>query len=91
MGRPAYLVKKGEAERGTILLKLNRLEVGCEVWTQVRLIEGELGWMKALNAATVPEREADDYIARAISRDPDLWVVEIEDREGVNPFEGRQV
>ncbi len=90
-GAPAFLVRRGEAERGTIILKLNRLEAGCEVWTQVRLPEGDLGWMRALKGETVAEAEAAQYIDRAVSRDPDLWVVEIEDRAGENPFEGRQV
>ncbi len=90
-GLPAYLVRRGEADRGTILLKLNRLEAGCEIWTEVRMPEGDLGWMKALKGQAVSESEANDYVQRATGRDPDLWVVEIEDRAGINPFEGRKI
>ncbi len=85
-GTPAYLVRRGDATRGTLLVKMNLLEKGCEVWTQVRDMEGDLTWMKALKGQTVSNADADEYIARAAGRDPDLWVVEVEDRNGINPF-----
>ena len=82
------LVRRGEPERGTVLLKLNLLEAGCRVLTQARDLDGRLGWLIALDGRTVPETEADAYIDRAVNRDPDLWVIEIEDRTGRNPFDG---
>lgn len=85
---PAMLVRRGEPERGTVLLKLNLLEAGCRVLTQARDLDGRLGWLIALDGRTVPETEADAYINRAVNRDPDLWVIEIEDRTGRNPFDG---
>ncbi len=86
-GVPAYLVKRGDAERGTILLKLNRLNAGCEVWTEVRGTSGAPGWMQALAGKAVSDTQADEYVRRAVGRDPDLWVVEVEDPAGRNPFE----
>ncbi len=86
---PAMIIHKGEASSGTLLIKLNLLEGSCRVLSQARDIDGNLGWLGAFKADLVAEAEADAYIARAISRDPDLWVVEIEDRQGVNPFDGK--
>jgi hypothetical protein len=91
LGTPAVLVRRGEAERGSVLLKLSQLEAGCRILTQVRDPQGQLGWLAALGGKLVPDAEADAYIARAVDRDPDLWVIEIEDRHGRNPFEGKLI
>jgi len=88
-GVPYYIINKGAHAAGMILLKINALEEGCLVLIQQRDLEGNLGWMETLGCDPVPEKEADAYIQRAVSRDPDLWVIEIEDREKHNPFEGK--
>jgi hypothetical protein len=74
---------------GMVLLKINRLEQGCAVLTQTRDLAGRPAWLAAASGALMAEPEADAYIARAVKRDPDLWVVEIESRSGAHPFEGR--
>jgi hypothetical protein len=91
LGKPAYLLKRGDADRGTIVLQIDRFERGCDVWTQARGLSGELGWLQAFKGQTVPREDAAEYIARLTQRDPDAWVIEIEDRDGVNPFEGERL
>ena len=89
-GTSATVVHKGDAKGGTLVLKLNLLGKGFRVLSQARDLDGALGWLAAFKGALVPEAEADEHIARAISRDPDLWVVEIEHRDGRHPFEGKE-
>lgn len=88
-GIPATVARKGDAMGGLLMLKINRLEHGVGVLSQMRDLDGRLAWLAAFDGRLVAEAEADAYIARAAERDPDLWVVEIEDREGRHPFEGK--
>ena len=76
-GIPATLVRRGDAIGGSVLLKLNQLDLGCRVLTRARDLEGRPAWLAALNGHLVSEAEADAYIGRAVQRDPDLWVVEV--------------
>ncbi len=83
---PATVVKTGDDDAGAILVKLNRGSAGCEVFTQVRDGNGEAAWLRATGPDPVPEDKADSYIARQRAFDCDLWVLEIEDRDGRLPF-----
>ncbi|MCP5367027.1 MAG: DUF1491 family protein [Hyphomicrobiales bacterium] len=90
-GVPAMVVRRGDDRGGTLMLKLNRLENGCRVLSQATDLDGNRGWIAAFKGEAVDEAEADAYIRRAIDRDPDLWVVEIEHRDGWHPFEGKEI
>jgi hypothetical protein len=88
-GIPATVAHRGEKNSGMLILKINQLAAGVKVLTQTRDMEGAIAWMPALGGALVAEAEADAYIERAVKRDPDVWVLEIEDRNGRHPFEGK--
>jgi hypothetical protein len=80
-GAFAMVVKKGDARAGAVLVKtLNRLDGVSRLYAEAFRGEGERVWMNPL--ASQDEPDLDRYIERARRIDPDLWVVEIEDREG---------
>jgi hypothetical protein len=54
-------------------------------------IDGNVAWLGVQQGALMTEADATAYIERQVKRDPDLWVVEIEDKQGRNPFEGKIV
>lgn len=82
----ATVAHKGDEDAGAVLIKLNRGAAGCEVFTQVRDGAGAAAWLRATGPDPVPEDKADSYIARQRAFDCDLWVVEVEDRDGRLPF-----
>jgi hypothetical protein len=88
---PATVVRRGDPDAGTVLLKLNRFEAGVTVYTQASTIDDAPAWSRGTGPAPVREAEADAYIARQVQYDPDVWVLEIEDRKGEYKLDGKVV
>lgn len=82
----AAVLRHGDDDAGVVLVKLNRGAAGCEVFTPVRDGAGRPCWLRATGPEPVAESEADAYLARQRGNDPDLWVIEVEDRDGRLPF-----
>ena len=88
-GIAVTVVRKGDPDGGAVLVKLNQRELGCTVLAETRDPGGARAWIRGTGAAPVAEDAADAYIARNRQRDPDLWVIEVEDRAGRLPFEAQ--
>ena len=80
-GAFAVVVRKGDPRAGAVLVKaLNRGDGTVRLYSEATRGDGERVWMQP--AASTEERDLDAYIERAVRIDPDVWVVEIEDRDG---------
>ena len=88
---PATVVRRGDPDVGTVLIKLNRFEEGVTVFAQASTLDGEPAWSRGSGPQPVTEPEADAYIKRQVERDPDVWVIEIEDRKGQYKLDGKLV
>lgn len=80
-GASAFIVRKGAEEAGAVILKLARLDGTMLVLNQVRTGDGALVWAKALGDWT-DEARARDWCDKQVKFDPDLWILEIEDKKG---------
>jgi hypothetical protein len=87
-GVPVTIVRRGYGSVGTILLKINRLDGTARVLTQMR--NGDVvAWSPVGRADPMDEKDADAYLDKQAKIDPDLWIVEIEDRQGRHWFPGK--
>jgi GMP synthase (glutamine-hydrolysing) len=82
----ATVARKGDEDAGAVLIKQNLMNGTFTVLSQIRTGDGTHAWLKGTGADPVNEAAADAYIARQVGCDWDLWVIEIEDREGRLPF-----
>jgi hypothetical protein len=85
-GASAFVIHKGDLEAGAVLVKVARLDGTGALYGPAMDPEGRRFWMDLTAGAGGPDEAAlDAYVARRRAYDSDLWLVEIEDREG-RPF-----
>ena len=89
MGVASYLLRRGDASVGLVLVRLIGSDKACRLYSQSRDLDGNMGWLPAHESAAIDEKTADAYTERAVARDPDLWVIEVESSDGKLPFEGK--
>jgi GMP synthase (glutamine-hydrolysing) len=87
-GLMATVARKGDAEAGAIILKVNRFAAGCEVFSGVSAPDGSEAWLRASGPKAISEKDADAYVARQAKYDPDVWVLEIEDPKAQFTLDG---
>ncbi len=87
-GAMAVVVRHGDDDAGAIFIKVQRLDGTAAVFVPAPagLDEGNFDrrWVAALKGRFVTDEEAETYLARERNCDSDLWIVEVEDRQGRN-------
>jgi hypothetical protein len=82
-GAFAGVVRKGDPDAGTVLVKVATLDGRARLFTSAIRGEGERVWIDLSSGSLGDgERDVDAYWRRRAEDDPDLWVIEIEDKQG---------
>lgn len=91
-GAAGYVMRSGDPDAGAVLVKVALPDRLARLYAGARDFEGERIWTQPLGSDPVLEQDADAYAARRHDNDPDIWLVEIEDRAGrhflTEPVEG---
>lgn len=90
-GADAVLRRRGAEEAGAIFVKVSRLDGTADLYGPAPQSHfddarpSERAFAPALKAQPAPDTDVEAYLARQLRYDPDLWIVEVEDRAG-RPF-----
>ena len=77
---PAFVTARGDATAGAVLIKQSTLDGQATLFQRsMDLMTGERAWIVLTEG---PETEVDATVQRQRGFDPDLWVIEVEDRDG---------
>src|SRR5262245_45594554 len=87
-GAQAVLRRRGAEEAGAVFVKVSRLDGTAEVFgpaPQSAFDEArptDRAFVRSLKAQPASDIDAEAYLARQVKFDPDVWIVEVEDRAG---------
>lgn len=82
-GAFAGVTRKGDTDAGAVLVKVSTLDGRARLYAPARDGQGERVWLD-LSAGTLGDGEpdVDAYVRKRADTDPDLWVIEVEDKHG---------
>ena len=77
---PAFVSASGDPKAGSVLVKVNSLDGSARVFQRsFDLMSDKRVWVVMDEG---DDAALDEMLERQRSRDPDLWIVEVEDRNG---------
>lgn len=85
-GAMAMVLNHGDDDAGAIFIKVTRGDRMAAIFSPAPAglddADVDRRWVAALGGAFVPEADADKMLANERRFDSDVWIVEVEDREG---------
>jgi len=83
---PAVVVRRGDEQAGAIYISINRLDGSVTLYgpapAGLDRSDRERRWVSCFAAGSVSEGDVASYLGRQVNFDSDIWIVEVEDREG---------
>ncbi|MCP5073014.1 MAG: DUF1491 family protein [Rhodobacteraceae bacterium] len=76
---PAFVTAKGDATAGAVLVKQAPLDGTATALQRSYDLDGNRVWVVLAEGA---ERDVDAALERQRGFDPDIWIIEVEDRQG---------
>lgn len=82
----AYVIRRGDEDAGIVLVKVVDAARNSRLYVPERDQDGKRIW-RVHGAGTLDEAAIDAYCLKRSKSDGDLWLIEIEDRNGTHYLE----
>tara|TARA_Y100000588_G_scaffold185119_1_gene199002 strand:+ start:1185 stop:1520 length:336 start_codon:yes stop_codon:yes gene_type:complete len=83
----AMLRRRGDADAGMLCVKVNRLDGSAALFALVTSFSGNTEWHCLSGEDWLPDADIEKRLEKEIGFDQDIWVIEVENPDGENPFE----
>jgi hypothetical protein len=86
----AVLRRRGAEEAGAVFVRISRLDGTSDLFGPApqsafdAAASAARAFSRSFNEQPAPDATVDAYLARELKFDPDIWIVEVEDRSGRN-------
>lgn len=91
-GLAAVVARRGDADAGVVYVRVDLLDGRIRLFgpTMGSAFDdsGDRRWVEISSSGAMTGEEATAYLDRRSAMDPDLWVVDVESREGTSPLTG---
>jgi hypothetical protein len=88
----ASVVRHGDDEAGAIFIRINRLDGTSALFAPAPAgldgVETERQWISPLKVLYSADADVEAYLNRQADFDSDLWIVEVESRDGTHWLDG---
>ena len=85
-GIPVVIVRRGDEAAGAIFIRVDTLDGNVSLFGPAPSgsagSETDRRWVNCFTSRRTTAEEAARYLAREIDFDPDIWIVEVEDKAG---------
>lgn len=83
-GAFATLRRRGAQEAGAIFVVLDRMDGRIALYEPAPSHDGERRWIRAHSAEWIDPAEAEARLQRQLRYDPDIWIVDLDSRDGAH-------
>lgn len=91
-GCQAYVVRHGDDDAGAIYIRINRLDGTSLLFGPAPAgldgLETERRWTPCLGQEGSEDAVVESFLERETRYDPDVWIVEVESRDGAHHLDG---